>query len=99
MESAWAERMMACHLYAYRMPFDTFKPVNDQAPGFWVSRDPVEAIERTEIGNLVQRHAEAGIELRITPDIWPFWHSVIASTLTFSGSRLRNAARPELLKS
>ncbi len=99
MEFAWVGRMMACQLYAYRMPFGTFQPINDQAAGYWVSREPVEAVERVEVGNLVQRHAEAGIELHITPDIWPFWHSVTSSTLSFSGSRLRNATRPEPEKS
>ncbi len=43
------------------------------------------------MGNLIERHAEAGIELRITPDIWPFWHLVVFSALNFSASRLRCA--------
>ena len=42
------------------------------------------------------RHARAGIELRITPSIWPFWRRVTQSTVEFSGSRLSNtAAHPE----
>jgi hypothetical protein len=44
------------------------------------------------IGDLLGRHAAAGIELRITPSIWPFWRQVIESTVEFSGSRLRNTA-------
>ena len=36
--------------------------------------------------------AHAGIELRITPSIWPWWRQVAASTLDFSGGRLANAA-------
>jgi hypothetical protein len=95
LETAWAERMVSCRLYAYRLPSDSFEWIGDEAAGYWVSREPVEAIARVEVGNLVQRHAEAGIELRITPDIWPFWHSVIFSTLNFSASRLRNATHPE----
>jgi len=94
-ETAWAERMMTCQLYAYRLPPDPFEPTDHDAAGYWVSREAVDALERLELGNLVQRHACAGIELRITPDIWPFWHSVILSTLNFSGSRLHNASRPE----
>jgi hypothetical protein len=94
-ESAWAERLVTCRLYAYLMAAETFESIGDDAAGYWVSREPVDAIERLEVGDLVQRHAEAGIELRITPDIWPFWHSVTSSTLSFSGSRLRNATRPE----
>ena len=94
-ETTWADRMTTCRLYAYQLPSETFESINDQAAGYWISRQPVEAIERVEMGNLIQRHADAGIELRITPDIWPFWHSVIFSTLNFSGSRLRNATRTE----
>ena len=94
-ELVWAERMATCVLYAYRMPPETFEHSGDEAAGFWMSREPVDAIERVEVGNLLDRHAKAGIELRFTPDLWPFWHAVRASTLGFSGTRLRNAARPE----
>lgn len=94
-EEAWSDRMAASRLYAYRMPIDTFESINDQAAGYWISRQAVEAVERVEFANLIDRHAEAGIELRMVPDIWPFWHSVIRSSLNFSGSRLRNASRPE----
>ena len=95
METAWAERMTTCRLYVYKLPPNGFVSIGDLAAGYWVSREPVDALERLEVGNLFQRHADAGIELRVIPDIWPFWHSVIRSTLNFSGSRLRNAARPE----
>jgi hypothetical protein len=40
----------------------------------------------------VGRHAAAGIELRITPSIWPFWRRVASSTVKFSGCRLANSA-------
>jgi hypothetical protein len=53
----------------------------------------VDAIERVVIDDLVGRHAGAGIELRITPSIWPFWRRVTNSTVEFSGSRLRNSSR------
>jgi hypothetical protein len=41
--------------------------------------------------DLAGRHATAGIELRITPSIWPFWRRVAESTVSFSGMRLRNS--------
>jgi hypothetical protein len=44
-------------------------------------------------GDLVGQHADAGIELRIVPELWPLWERVIASTLEFSGIRLRNLKR------
>jgi nuclear transport factor 2 (NTF2) superfamily protein len=92
-ESAWVERMQQSVLYAYRLPFEGFEP--QEAFGYWATRQPVDALERVDVGDLLQRHAEAGIELRITPDLWPFWHSVIYSSLEFSASRLRNTTVPE----
>jgi hypothetical protein len=57
-----------------------------------VADEPAEAIEQVVIDDLVARHADAGIELRITPSIWPFWRRVANSTVHFSGSRLHNSA-------
>ncbi|MEW1843483.1 DUF6886 family protein [Nonomuraea angiospora] len=45
------------------------------------------------VGDLFELHEEAGIQLRVLPSLWPFWDEVIASTLEFSGIRLRNARR------
>jgi hypothetical protein len=89
MESAWLARLRACRLYAYRLPAAPF--TRHQTGGYWTSGQPVDALERITYGDLLARHAEARIELRVTPSIWPFWHRVIASTVEFSGSRLRNA--------
>jgi hypothetical protein len=45
------------------------------------------------VGGLFELHEEAGIELRVLPELWTFWAAVTASTLGFSGIRLRNARR------
>ncbi len=90
MEAGWLSRLRDCRLYAYRLPPGSFEP--DQTGGYWVSREPVEAVERVSAGDLLARHAAAGIELRITPSIGPFWRRVASSTVEFSGSRLRNRA-------
>jgi hypothetical protein len=90
-EAGWLDRMRACQLYAYRLPAGPFS-AHEQVGGYWVAEQPVEAAERVTVDDLVGRHAAAGIELRVTPSIWPFWRRVIASTAEFSGSRLRNAA-------
>jgi hypothetical protein len=89
-EGGWLERMRACRLYAYRLPADSFTP--RAVGGYWVAERPVEAVERVTVDDLLARHAAADIELRVTPSIWPFWRRVTASTVEFSGSRLRNAA-------
>jgi len=89
-ESDWLARMRSCRLYAYRLPAEAFRP--HEVGGYWVADEPVEAIGREDVGDLLDRHASARIELRVTPSIWPFWRRVTASTVAFSGSRLRNAA-------
>jgi hypothetical protein len=60
--------------------------------GYWVTDEQVDAIDQVIVDDLVGRHASAGIELRMTPSIWPFWRRVASSTVGFSGSRLRNSA-------
>jgi len=90
MESGWLRRLQECRLYAYRLPHEAFRPHG--VGGYWVADEQVDAIEQVVIDELVARHADAGIELRITPSIWPFWRRVAKSTVEYSGSRLRNSA-------
>jgi hypothetical protein len=89
-EASWLARMQATTLYAYRLPAQAFRP-HEEVGGYWVCDQPVEAIGREVIDDLVERHARAGIELRIAPSVWPFWRRVAGSTVGFSGLRLRNA--------
>ncbi len=73
-------------LYGYRLPVDSFRPL--QVGGYWVSDDPVEPIEIVAMTDLCARIALAGIELRVMESLWPWWDDVIRSTLEFSGCRL-----------
>jgi hypothetical protein len=88
-ESGWLERLRTVTLYAYRMPALPFDVVEDDR--FYIAPAAVEAIERVELGDLLARHAAAGIELRIAPRLYPLWDKVVESTLDYSGIRLRNA--------
>jgi hypothetical protein len=90
-ETSWLERMRAVRLYAYRMPPEPFDVVEDDR--FYIASTTVDALECVEMGDLLARHAAAGIELRIAPALYPLWDRVIETTLDFSGIRLRNAAR------
>lgn len=88
-EPPWLARMRGQRVVAYRMPEDTFVENDDR---FWISAEPVEPLELVELGNLVERHVAAGIELRLHDDLLRLWSEVISSTLGYSGIRLRNAA-------
>jgi hypothetical protein len=91
-EGAWLERVQAARLHAYRLPEDGFE--RHDVGGYWVSSRTVEPLEVVAVGDLLARHAAAGIELRIAPSIWAWWEQVAHSTLEFSGSRLRNCTAP-----
>lgn len=43
------------------------------------------------VGDLLDRHAQAGIELRIVPNLWSLRDAVVESGLDFSLIRMRNA--------
>jgi Family of unknown function (DUF6886) len=88
-ESAWLGRVRSVALYAYRMPPEPFDVVEDGR--FYIASTTVDALERVEVGDVLARHAAAGVELRIAPALYPLWDKVVASTLDYSGIRLRNA--------
>jgi hypothetical protein len=88
-QSDWLEVFRAARVFAYRLPAERFEPY-ERAAGYWVSREAVEPFDVQELADLPGAHARAGIELRIVPDLRPLWERVIASTLGFSGIRLRN---------
>ena len=85
----WLDEFRAARLWAYRLPAETFERY-ERANGYWVSREAVEPEGVEELGDLLIRHAAAGIELRIVPSLAPLWEQVTGSTLEFSGIRLRN---------
>jgi hypothetical protein len=86
-EPVWLDRMRAARLHAYRLPDATFEPEDR----YWISQVAVEPLERTELSDLIGQHSAAEIELRIAPKLLELWERVTASTLDFSGIRLRNA--------
>jgi len=86
----WWEPFRAARVYLYAMPPETFT-VHNEGAGYYISRETVRPLARIEVGDLVRKHMDAGIELRVTNDLWPLWDRVVASSLSFSGIRLRNA--------
>lgn len=89
-ERAWLERIRAARVLAYELPAATFTPDPDVG-GYWLSRDPVTPIGLVALGDLVARHDDSGIELRVVRSLCPIWNRVVGSTLEYSGIRLHNA--------
>src|SRR5579863_9331931 len=63
-EAGWLRRIQQARLFAYELPVDEFRP-HDEVGGYWIADQPVEAIDQQVIDDLIGRHADAGIELRI----------------------------------
>ena len=93
-ETTWLERIRTARVVAYQLPGATFAP-DPEVGGYWLSRESVSPIGMVELGDLVTRHADASIELRLLPNLWPTWTRVISSSLEFSGIRLHNARPAE----
>ncbi len=91
-EYGWLESLRSVRLYAYRLPGDRFRPFSPTDPYAMVSEETVGPLGPAEpVGDLLRCHEEAGIQLRVLPNLWSFWDAVITSTLGFSGIRLGNA--------
>jgi hypothetical protein len=91
-EYGWLPAMQSARLYRYAFDAASFRPFGDAA---YVSQDAVRPVGPPEpIGDLLARHESAAIELRLVADLAPWWSAVIASTVEFSGIRLRNARTP-----
>jgi hypothetical protein len=89
----WWDRFREARIFLYRLPEERFASFDEEA-GYWVAREPVEPLEVVAVPDLLDEHKRAGIELRLTQNLWPLWNAVIESTLEFSGIRLRNAQPP-----
>jgi len=89
-ESDWFGRVRDCRLFVYRLDPRPFRLHNEEA-GFWTAQQEVRPLSVEPVGDLLERHAEAGIELRIVPDLWPLIDTIIASGAYFSIIRKANA--------
>jgi len=89
-EGAWWERVRDTKLYAYR--FDASEGfVSLEDHGAHVSRQTVTPVSVEPVGELVARLRDAGVELRLTPSLWPLYDALPKTTLHFSMIRMRNA--------
>ncbi|MDQ2847925.1 MAG: hypothetical protein M3Y77_16590 [Actinomycetota bacterium] len=97
-EYGWLTRIRTVELYAYRFAADNFAPFGEPVSAM-VATHAVRPLARPErVGDLLELHARAGIELRVTTNLWPYCDAVVASTLGFSAIRMRNAQHGGLPK-
>lgn len=88
-EYGWLDAMRSTVVYAYRLPAEHFTAHGDSAHVATVAVLPLGPAE--PVGDLLALHESAGIQLRVLPRLHGFWDAVVASSLAFSGIRLRNA--------
>lgn len=89
-EWAWLRRIRDAVLYRYEFDPAPFAPL-DRTAGYHVARRPVRPLRVRPVGDLLAAHERAGIELRLTGDLWPLADAVRDSGLDFSMIRMRNA--------
>jgi hypothetical protein len=89
-ESEWFQRAYAARLFLYEMPANTFSLCHKDA-GYWISREPVQPVSVTNIGNPLEALLQTGAELRILPSLWDLHDGAIEAGAVFSMIRMRNA--------
>jgi hypothetical protein len=92
-ETSWFERMATTQLFRYNFDASDFAPWPD-ASGQWISHEVVEPVDVTAMGNLVDAHRQAWIELRLVPNLWPLVELVNDGRWDFSCVRLVHAQPP-----
>lgn len=90
-EERWLATLQDATVYAYRFDAAAFAPFGDR-PHAHVSTEAVEPLGApVEVGDLVGLHAAHRIELRVLPELEPWFTEVREAGLEFSGIRMGNA--------
>lgn len=91
-EYGWLPALQTVPLYAYRFDAAPFRPFGAPRPHAMVASTAVTPLGPAEpVGDLLALHAAAGIQLRLVTSLWTLLDQVVASTVEFSGIRLRYA--------
>jgi hypothetical protein len=91
-ESVWLDRVRSTQLFCYRLPDESFRCV-DKCAGYFHSRDAVTPLGVDIFEDSLGAIAARGAEIRTLPSLLDLHDAVVASTLSFSIIRMRNAAQ------
>jgi hypothetical protein len=94
----WLDRIRGCVLYEYELDATSFVSWSE-AEGQWVAHESVVPLAVRAVGDLLARHVDAGVELRLVPDLAPLRAAVITSGFPFSIVRYRNTQSQRARKS
>lgn len=89
-ESHWYRGIRDGRIYRYRFDSAAFEPWAE-ADGQYISETPVYPDGVDVLDDLLGLHADAGIELRLTPRLGAMMDRALASGLRFSFVRIRDA--------
>ncbi|MEQ1873576.1 MAG: DUF6886 family protein [Ilumatobacteraceae bacterium] len=95
-ETGWLDRMTSTVIYRYELDASVFAPWND-ASGQWICEHEVEPLSVHPIGDLIELHRSAGIELRVVDSLWPLRDLAHRGPWDFSTVRMGNARARETL--
>lgn len=90
-EYGWLERLRTTVLFAYRFDAAAFRELEAHGAAMVCDHAVRPLGPPVTVNDLIGLHEAAGIELRVKTNLSNWWNEVVASTLGFSGIRLRNA--------
>ena len=89
-ELGWLDRMRTTQLHRYEFDAREFRPWQ-LASGQWIADHEVEPLSITPVGDLLDAHAAAGIELRLVPSLWAVRDVAVSDRWDYSVVRMANA--------
>jgi hypothetical protein len=89
-EAGWLDRVRQTRLYCYRLPDESFQCV-DRCAGYFHCRESVAPAGVEMIDDPLAAIVSRGVELRLMRSLWELHDAVVASTLSYSIIRMRNA--------
>ena len=89
-EANWLKAMQTVELFRYDFHIDDFDPWSE-ASGQWISSRTVEPVSVAPVGDLIEAHIDAEIELRLVTNLWAVADLMNDDRWDFSLVRMANA--------